>query len=118
MFADINILLVPFVSAGVNQSLTTGVEVHQGFINAYNSIARDVLDTVQSELVQFDSYSLVAVGDSLGGSLASIAGISLKANFASTPLRMFTFGQARTGNSGYAALAENLVGVENIFRGE
>lgn len=102
----------------MDPSLTNGVKVHQGFINAYNSVVGQVLDTVRSQIQQFNSYSVVTVGHSLGGALASIAGVSIKANFASTPIRMFTFGQPRTGNPSYAALVEDLVGAGNIYRGE
>lgn len=90
--------------------------MHQGFLNAYNSVVSEILATVASQLAKHPSYSLVSVGHSLGGALASIAGISLKANFPHVPLRMFTIGQPRTGNAEYVALAESLIGAGNIFR--
>ena len=31
---------------------------------------------------------------------------------------MYTFGQPRTGNPAYADLAEQLIGADNIYRGE
>ena len=115
---DIDIILIPFSSNGVSDELSENVLVHQGFLNAYNSVQDDVLTTVASQLQQFPSYSLISTGHSLGGSLASIVGISLAANFPGVPLRVFTFGQPRTGSPEYAALAENLIGADNIFRGE
>lgn len=117
-FVDVDILLVPFISKGISSDLTNGVFVHQGFLTAYNSVESGILATVTSQLAQNPAYSLVSVGHSLGGALASIAGVSLSANFPNVSLRMFTFGQPRTGNAEYAALAENLVGASNIFRGE
>ena len=115
---DIDIILIPFSSNGVSDELSENVLVHQGFLNAYNSVQDDVLTTVASQLQQFPSYSLISTGHSLGGSLASIGGISLAANFPGVPLGVFTFGQPRTGSPEYAALAENLIGADNIFRGE
>lgn len=103
---------------GVSFTLTKGVSVHQGFLNAYNSVVLLVLGAVRTQLAENPSYSLVVTGHSLGGALASIASVSLKANFPFTPLKLFTFGQPRTGSSEYAALVEKLVGADNIFRGK
>jgi len=113
---DVEILLVPFSSPGVSSAQANGVTAHQGFLTAYNSVAQVVISTVAAQLKQHPSYILVSTGHSLGASIASIGGISLAANFPGQPLKMFTFGQPRTGNPAYAALAENLVGVDNIFR--
>ncbi|KAL5536172.1 hypothetical protein ACEPAF_4277 [Sanghuangporus sanghuang] len=68
------------------------------------------------ELDAHEDHALVSTGHSLGGALASIAGISLAANFPGVPLQVFTFGQPRTGNAEYAQFAEDLIGTENIFR--
>lgn len=77
-----------------------------------------MLGAVRTQLAEHPSYSLVVTGHSLGGALASIASVSLKANFPFTPLKLFTFGQPRTGSPEYAALVEKLVGADNIFRGK
>lgn len=105
------------MSQGVSIDLTVGVLVEQGDLIAYNSVASGVLSTIASQLAKYPSYSLVSIGHSLGGALASIAGVSLKANFPDVPLRMFTFGQPRTGNSVYATLVEKLIGKDNLYRG-
>ena len=105
-----------YSSPGVKN--TDGVQVHDGFTKAYNSVAKLIIANVQSQLAEFPSYSLVSVGHSLGGALSSLGGVSLASNFPNVPLKVYTFGQPRTGNSAYATLAEDLIGVENIFRGE
>lgn len=112
-----DIILVPFSSPGVSSSLTGGVTAHEGFLTAFNSVASLVISTVSSQLKQFPTYSLVSTGHSLGASLASLGGVSLAANFPGKPLKVFTFGQPRTGNPAYAELAESLIGADNIFRG-
>lgn len=94
-----------------------GVQVHQGFMAAYNSVADLIISNVQSQLAENPPYSLVSVGHSLGGALSSLGGVSLAANFPNVPLKVYTFGQPRTGNPAYATLAESLIGAENIFRG-
>lgn len=100
----------------MSSSLVGGVEVHHGFLTSYNSVASIVISTVKAQLALHPSYSLVSLGHSLGAALASLGGISLAQNFPGTPLRVYTFGQPRTGNPAYADLAESLIGVDNIFR--
>ena len=99
-------------------SATNGEEVHQGFLTAFNSVADNIISTVKSQLASYPSYTLISTGHSLGGALASLGGVSLGSNFPGVPLEMWTFGQPRTGNKAYATLAENVVGVTNIYRGE
>lgn len=111
---DFLIALVPYSSPGVDN--TNDAKAHYGFLTAFNSVASDVVETVSSELQAHPDYELISTGHSLGGALASLGGISLAANFPGTPLRVFTFGQPRTGDSAYADLAEQLIGVNNIFR--
>ncbi|KAH8115122.1 alpha/beta-hydrolase [Phellopilus nigrolimitatus] len=109
-----DLILMDFSSTGV--SGTSGVQAHKGFLTAFNSVASTVLAAVSEQLHANPTYSLVSTGHSLGASLASLGAISLASNFPGTPLKMYTFGQPRTGNPAYASLAEMLVGVDNIFR--
>lgn len=85
-------------------------------MTAYNSVASTVLSTVRSELASYPDYELISTGHSLGAALASLGGASLAANFPDSKLRVFTFGQPRTGNPGYAQVIEDLVGTENLYR--
>ncbi|THH07250.1 hypothetical protein EW145_g3508 [Phellinidium pouzarii] len=111
---DLDFILVDYSSAGVTN--TNNVQVHQGFLTAFNSVTETVLSTVSDQLDAFPGYSLISVGHSLGAALASLGGVSLAANFPGIPLTVFTYGQPRTGNPSYASLAEDLIGVDNIFR--
>lgn len=90
---------------------------HAGFLLAYNSAASLVISTVKAQLAANPGYALVTSGHSLGGALSSLAGLSLKSNFPSSSVTVYTFGQPRTGNAGYAALVDSFVGVGNVFRG-
>ena len=90
--------------------------MHAGFLTSYNSVARTVVNSVRDQLNQHAGYKVVTVGHSLGGALASLAAVALKANFPDVPLRVYTYGQPRTGDRAYANLVESLVGAGNIFR--
>lgn len=118
LLADVDLILQPFNSPGISALLTNSVSVHQGFLTAFNSVASFITSQVAAQLEAHPGYALVSTGHSLGGGLASLGAVSLAANFPGVPIRMFTFGQPRTGNAAYAAIAEQLVGVKNIFRGK
>ena len=92
--------------------------VHSGFLEAYNSAAPTVLAAVKEQLEEHPSYSLVITGHSLGGALASIGSVSLAKNFPGVPLKLYTFGQPRAGDPGFANTVEKIIGVDNIFRGK
>ncbi|RXW17081.1 hypothetical protein EST38_g8781 [Candolleomyces aberdarensis] len=91
--------------------------VHAGFLNAWNTVATRTIDAVRVQLAQHPGYSIVVSGHSLGGALASLAGISFKRVFPSVPLRVFTYGQPRTGNAAYATLLNKEIGTPNLYRG-
>lgn len=91
---------------------------HSGFLEAYNSAVPTVLSEVKGQLDSYPSYSIVVTGHSLGGSLASLGGVSLVSNFPRVPLRVYTFGKPRTGDPDFANLVEKVIGVDNIFRGK
>lgn len=114
---DLDFARVPLDTQGLPRHLTSRVLVHHGFLTAFNSVAAEILAIVKLQLDQYPSYSIVSTGFSLGASLASLCSVSLISNSPNVSLRLFTFGQPRTGNDEYAALVEKLIGVRNIYRG-
>jgi len=110
---DVDLLLSPLISPG----LTETFQVHQGFLAAYNSIADSVLSAVKSQAAKFPSYTLVVTGHSLGAAIAALGAVSLKTALPDATMKLYTFGQPRTGDANWAAFAESTIGVDNIFRG-
>ncbi|KZP24470.1 alpha/beta-hydrolase [Athelia psychrophila] len=110
---DAELLFKDYTSPGVTPP--SGVSAHSGFLDAWNSVAAEVISTVKSQLKSYPGYSLVTSGHSLGGSLSSLAAVSLQANFPSKTVRMYTYGQPRTGNDAYAYWVNDLFGA-NAFR--
>jgi hypothetical protein len=109
VFADGNLVLIPLVSHGVEKNNTA--LVHAGFLISYNSVRAVVVHTVRGQLRSFPDYTVVisgnhplyysvpasswlmnGVGHSLGGALASIAALSVKSNFPSAAVLLFTYG--------------------------
>ncbi|KAF7335123.1 Alpha/beta-hydrolase [Mycena venus] len=109
---DVNIFLVPFTSPGIAKSFN----VHSGFLAAYNDVADIVLTTVKAQVANFPKYSVVVTGHSLGGALAALGAVSVKTALPSAALKLYTFGQPRTGDAQWAAFAESTIGASNIFR--
>ncbi|KAA1470189.1 alpha/beta-hydrolase [Dentipellis sp. KUC8613] len=112
-WTDAQVLLEDFTSPGTTPP--AGTSAHTGFLNAWNSVAAQVISTVKSQLSSHSGYTIVTTGHSLGGALSSLAGITLKQNFPSSPIRMYTYGQPRTGNDNYAFWVNDQFGA-NAFR--
>lgn len=82
--------------------------VHQGFADAYMSAQDATRDAVAQARKQHPDYEVWVTGHSLGGALASIAALDLVA--AGVPVtRLYTFGQPRVGDAGFAACMEEFV---------
>ncbi|KAI6002878.1 Alpha/Beta hydrolase protein [Pisolithus albus] len=95
--------------------------VHTGFLIAYQSIARVMLNIVESQIKSYPMYAVVMTGvlgshSNIQGAIASIASIAIKDTYPATTVRLYTIGQPRTGDPAYAALVEKMVGMENIYR--
>ncbi|KAF9034807.1 alpha/beta-hydrolase [Panaeolus papilionaceus] len=114
ILTDINIFQVPFVSPGV--SAPGDVRVHKGFLKSWNAVAPSVIQTVRAQLSGRTGYSIVTTGHSLGGALSSISAVALKSNFPNVPVRMYTYGQPRTGNPSYASWINANFGTGKAFR--
>ncbi|KAN0138436.1 alpha/beta-hydrolase [Lactarius tabidus] len=113
VLTDGNLVLAPLVSRGVEDN---EAHVHAGFLISYNSVRSVVLRTVREQLEAYPGYVVVLAGHSLGAALASLAAISVKSNIPWAAVRLFTFGQPRTGDAAFADLLESIIGCDNIFR--
>mmetsp|Transcript_110636 Transcript_110636/g.195947 ORF Transcript_110636/g.195947 Transcript_110636/m.195947 type:complete len:305 (+) Transcript_110636:53-967(+) len=83
--------------------------VHAGFASAYQELRPLVLDAIQ----EMECKSIGVVGHSLGGGLATLAGIDLQAGLGLTVKPLYTFGSPRVGNAAFAdafGLARNRTG--------
>ncbi|EIM86754.1 alpha/beta-hydrolase [Stereum hirsutum FP-91666 SS1] len=110
---DVELVLEDFVVTGT--SPPDGTTAHTGFLNAWNAVVDTVLSEVTSQLSDNPGYAIVTSGHSLGGALSSLAAITLQQNFPSSIVRMYTYGQPRTGNDDYAFWVNDEIG-SNAFR--
>ncbi|KAJ1959983.1 hypothetical protein GGI12_004047 [Dipsacomyces acuminosporus] len=86
-------------------SAISGSKVHKGFYEAYSSVASSVKAAVLSLLKKNPSYSVVYTAHSLGGAQSVLAATDLiLSNPSLKPqIKVFTYGQPRTGNSEFAS---------------
>ncbi|RDA88767.1 hypothetical protein CP532_4026 [Ophiocordyceps camponoti-leonardi (nom. inval.)] len=75
-------------------------KIHAGFLKSWNTVAKDVISSVQGELAENPKMKVVVTGHSLGGALASLAAMSMIGS--DIKVDLVTFGQPRTGNQAYA----------------
>ncbi|KDQ58538.1 hypothetical protein JAAARDRAFT_57461 [Jaapia argillacea MUCL 33604] len=105
---DANVLLTDFVTFGLHPP--AGTKVHAGFLFAWNTVALDVITSVERQVSHHPGYSIVTSGHSMGGSLASLAAVTLQANLPGIPIRLYTYGQPRTGNEEFAMFVNDRLG--------
>jgi triacylglycerol lipase len=88
---------------------TGGVpRVHKGFLKAWKSIEEPVWDKVSNVMLRYaGSGKVVVCGHSLGGALATLAGMDLfckvEASYQKS-LSVITFGSPRVGNDSFRTL--------------
>lgn len=90
-----------------------GASVHSGFLAAYNNLAPHVEDLVMP-LLRPD-YSIDMTGHSMGGSLAVLCALDFHRRIKDANIRVFTYGQPRTGNRVFADFVST-VGIKHITR--
>ncbi|KAF8626594.1 hypothetical protein AX17_006512 [Amanita inopinata Kibby_2008] len=113
---DTTLVLVPFKVPGIMSSLPNpDIRVHGGFLIDWNSVALEVVGIVKQQLRSHPGYAVVTVGHSLGGSLASMAAVTLKMKFPETKIRTYSYGAPRTGNKEFAQFVNRHLGM-NAYR--
>ncbi|KAL1925067.1 uncharacterized protein VTP21DRAFT_4721 [Calcarisporiella thermophila] len=79
--------------------------VHQGFLNSYRSVAREILSSVTKQVETYPDYEVEVIGHSLGGALASLHAMDLweTNKIPKEKLVLVTVGEPRVGDARFAA---------------
>ncbi|KAJ7596665.1 alpha/beta-hydrolase [Mycena floridula] len=109
----VQVLTILIVLLGLHMSVN--VLVHSGFLLAWNSIVVQVLAVITEQLLLHPGYNLVTTGHSLGGSLATLAAVTLKSNFPGSQTMTYSYGAPRTGNNHFAHFFNEMFG-KRAFR--
>jgi hypothetical protein len=79
--------------------------VHMGFYSSWLHTRKVILPKLTEAIEQYPDYELVLVGHSLGGAVAALAGLDLKARGWNP--KVTTFGEPRIGNQELMAYTNN-----------
>ena len=90
------------------------IQVHSGFLSGWNSVEAGVISCVQNLLKETPSAPVTVTGRSLGGSLASLAGVSMTG--CGINVTVYTYGQPRTGDAVYANYVDSTLPEGKMFR--
>lgn len=82
----------------------SGIQVHEGFYRQYNSVSQEI----DNFIAQSDHSTIVTVGHSLGGSLATLATYYLSKKYADKKIICHTFGSPRVGNKNFVNALKEL----------
>lgn len=93
-----------------------GAYVHRGFLDAYQSMASSVQQSLDLMLVSFPDYTLRITGHSLGGALAILCGVETARRHPSTLVNVQTFGGPRVGDKGFVAMVRNTTNIVTHWR--
>lgn len=97
---DFQLLLVPFSCPGV--TVPDDCRVHSGFLIAWTSVVTESLLKISNQLSKHPDYSVVTVGHSLGGALATLSAATLLCNHPEVNMRTYSYGSPRVGNTAFA----------------
>lgn len=89
-------------------------EIHAGFYADYMAVSTTVSNKVQSLLNKYPKARVVTTGHSLGGALATIAGLELKRVFSNLEVEIHHYGGPRIGNVHLARHINNKI--SDIYR--
>jgi len=114
--------LLPFVRSRIQRSFPTGARVHNGFLKIYSSLelesladgARRPFADALPDLI--GGRTVTFVGHSLGGALATLAGVDAAGRLPSQAerLRIITFASPRVGDPGFAKLAKAVGRIDRV----
>ncbi|KAK2046309.1 lipase [Colletotrichum somersetense] len=102
--------ITDFVFVFEDCDLVEDCKVHTGFFTAWNEVKGEILDAVNATKTANPSYTVVAVGHSLGAAVVTIAGAYLRLD--GYPLDIYTFGSPRVGNEAFASFVTAQSGAE------
>lgn len=87
--------------------------VHMGFLASWRIARQDVMPTLKPLRANYPDYPIVLVGHSLGGAVAALASLEMKAILRWENIMVTTFGEPRTGNKGFTQYFDAVFDLNN-----
>lgn len=99
---------VPYPSPEEPKYKCTNCTVHMGFLSSWRHAREKVLPHLKTLRQQHPEYPVLLIGHSLGGAVAALAGLELKASLQWDDVSVTTFGEPRIGNAGLARFVDDV----------
>ncbi|PSR92098.1 Alpha/Beta hydrolase protein [Coniella lustricola] len=94
----------------------TNCTVHMGFLESWKQARRLVMPVIKNARARHKQYPIRLVGHSLGGAVACLAALEMKAALGWQDVHVTTFGEPQLGNTGFVEFVDrvfDLVGQDN-----
>ena len=92
----------------------SGCLVHEGFYKGYAEVSATVKAQVQLIFNKYSTAAIYVTGHSLGGALASLAALDLKATFGKLS-EFYSYGEPRLGNAAFATYFASQMPVHRVI---
>jgi predicted lipase len=111
---DLSFIQTTLPSDFYNLPASEDILVHQGFLTAYQSIRSKLRDMLIKTLEEYPLINtIVVIGHSLGGALATLAAIDLRSLNKDIITESQTFGAPHVGNKAFCKLFNSVVSKES-----
>ncbi|KAG5290224.1 extracellular lipase [Histoplasma ohiense] len=97
--------------ASPDQPRCINCTVHAGFMESWKNARHLLLKPLKQTMAKYPDYQLVLVGHSLGGAVASLAGLEFQVR--GWQPQVTTFGEPRVGNQGLVEYIDVVFGLKN-----
>ncbi|VBB72127.1 Putative lipase [Podospora comata] len=91
--------------------------VHMGFMASWKAAREIVVPAVEKARKRYPGYGVELVGHSLGGAVAMLAGLEMRAGRGWEGVRVATFGEPMVGNKGLVEFVDEVFGLKGDVGG-
>ncbi|KAL2113085.1 hypothetical protein VUR80DRAFT_5340 [Thermomyces stellatus] len=99
---------VPYPSPEEPKHKCNNCTVHMGFLSSWRHARKQVLPHLKALRQIHPDYPIHLIGHSLGGAVAALAALELKASLQWDDVTVTTFGEPRVGNEGLSRFVEDV----------
>ncbi|CAG8570246.1 5193_t:CDS:2 [Paraglomus brasilianum] len=100
---------VQYEGESISQAVRNYTHVHKGFYDAWKSLKDDINDKLNTLINQYQGYSVVVTGHSLGGAMAVFQAVNIKETYPEIMPRLYTYNAPRVGNEYFAYYVNNVL---------
>lgn len=109
---------VPYPSPDEPEHNCTNCTVHMGFLASWKNARKEIMPTLTDLREKHPDYPVYVIGHSLGGAVAALAALELKASLKWEDVVVTTFGEPKIGNKGLARFVDDVFDLDSDIEPE